>query len=103
MHLQYFLQYSSPVVCYTELNDGNDFFPRNAGGGKPENAQASGSNPAGTADAMAKAAAYAMDKLGLTKAPILVNPQSDSKSSSGVAAPSCPEVHKGESMQAQMV
>ena len=79
------------------------FFPRNAGGGKPENAQASGSNPAGTADAMAKAAAYAMDKLGLTKAPVLVNPQSDSKSSSGVAAPSCPEVHKGESMQAQMV
>merc|ERR1719419_1488856 len=52
------------------------------GGGKPENAQASGNNPAGTADAM--------DKLGLTKAPVLVNPQSDSKSSSGVAAPSCP-------------
>jgi len=42
------------------------------GGGKPENAQASGTNVSGTSEALKKAVAYAMDKLGVTQEPTLV-------------------------------
>ena len=42
------------------------------GGGKPENAQASGTNVSGTTEALKKAVAYAMDKLGVTQEPTLV-------------------------------
>merc|ERR1712029_400302 len=75
------------------------------GGGKPENAQASGTNPAGTADAIKKAISYAMDKLAVAVEPTLVKPsQSQSDNSCpGVAAPCCPEADKMESMHAQMI
>ena len=67
-----------------------------AGGGKPENAQASGTNPAGTSDAIRKAVSYAMEKLGVTEEPALVAPGT---SSPAAAAPAS----GGDSMQAKMV
>merc|ERR1719385_46687 len=65
------------------------------GGGKPENAQASGTNPAGTSDAIRKAVAYAMEKLGIAEEPALVAPQAGS----AAPQPSAPAVSGGDSMQ----
>ena len=44
------------------------------GGGKPENAQATGTNVGATDKAMEAAVAYAMDKLGLTEAVTVKEP-----------------------------
>ena len=45
------------------------------GGGKPENAQASGSNVAGVAEAVEKAVAFAMSKLGVAERPAVKMPE----------------------------
>ena len=46
------------------------------GGGKPENAQASGPRVEGVAEAMEKAVKFAMDKLGVAERPQVKLPES---------------------------
>jgi len=47
------------------------------GGGKPENAQATGSNVAAMSEAMSAAGDFARQKLGLTEAPVIKEPQKE--------------------------